>query len=184
MLLILDGCIKGNKKAQRRFFQHFYGLVRNTCNRYGDTKQQTEEMLNDSFYQIFRSLERYDSERNINPWIIGITIKCCLMHQRKYFEKIQTVEYHPSQELEKIDFWELGKDDNIDYLHLLRHLPKACRIIINLFVIEEYKHQEIAELLNISIGTSKSNLHRAKKLLAEMLEKDNKGRLKLKSTYE
>jgi len=184
ILLILDGCIQGNRKAQRRFFEHFYGLIKKTCNRYADTKEQSDEMLNDSFYQIFRSLERYDPERNITPWIIGITIKCCLMHQRKYFEKLPTFELHPSEEIQDSDNWKFWGDDNFDYLQLLRHLPKACRIIINLFVIEEYKHQEIAQMLSITVGTSKSNLHRAKKLLADMLEKDNKGHLKLKSAYE
>jgi len=73
ILLILDGCIQGNKKAQRRFFEHFYGLIRSTCDRYADSKQQSEEMLNDAFYQIFRSLDRYDTERKITSWIIGIT---------------------------------------------------------------------------------------------------------------
>lgn len=182
--LIILGCLDKNRQSQKLFFKQFFGLIKSICNRYANTEEQSEEMLNDSFYQIFISLGRYDSKRPIEPWISGITVNCCLMYQRKYFKILDRAvsNYEINEDIfDKIDFLD---DRDFDYKNLLHKLSPAYRTIINLFIIEEYKHQEIADKLGISVGTSKSQLHRAKKQLYQMLEKDKNGKLKLKPKYD
>jgi RNA polymerase sigma-70 factor (ECF subfamily) len=119
-----------------------------------------------------------------NPWLKKLCINCCLQYKRKYFKKHSLFELHDSyKNIESIDL-AMPEVEDKDYMQLLSKLPQACKTVLNLYVIEEYKHQEIADLLGISIGTSKSNLARAKRLLFKMLEKDSRSKLKLKSNLD
>lgn len=178
--LIVRGCLDKNKQSQKHFFKLYFGLIKSICNRYANKPEQADEMLNDSFYQVFKSIHTYDQDRAIEPWISGVTVKCCLMYQRKYFKNLdkEVLGYELKEEM--IASTPLPEDSD-DYQKLLHKLPQTYKTIINLYVIEEYKHQEIAEMLGISVGTSKSQLHRAKKLLYDMLERDSRGKLKFKS---
>lgn len=182
--LIIDGCLQGNVLLQDKLFKMFYSFVMSICSRYGSSTEESKEMLNDTFYTVFKHISKYDPQYPFEPWLRKVCVNTCLKYKRKYLkegDKKATLEV--TDELLNREYTALPEVEDLNYLQLLQHLPEACKIIINLYIIEEYKHHEIAEALNISVGTSKSNLHRAKQLLYKMLEKDKRGRLKLKSNY-
>jgi len=181
--LLIEECLKGNPLAQDRLFEYYYGFVYSICKRYSKNEDSTKEMLNDTFYRCFKKLDKYDLKYPFEPWLRKLCVNCCLRHIEKYKRKIDFDTIDKLEVADNQDHIFLPEVEDLNYLKLLEKLPHACRIVINLYVIEEYKHHEIAEKLNISVGTSKSNLHRAKKLLFEMLEKKGKNSLKLKSTY-
>lgn len=181
--LVIDGCLNANSLSQEKLFKLKYGYVKAICYRYANTSDEAKEMLNDSFYTLFKNLSKYDNKFPFEPWLRKLTINTCLKYKRKYSKEWRTDELTESHESLQTTNIVLPSTDELNYLHLLKNLPDACKTIINLYIIEEYKHHEIAELLDISVGTSKSNLHRAKQLLLKMLEKDSKGNLKLKSNY-
>ncbi len=126
-------------------------------------------MLNDAYYTVFKYIDRYDEQYDFKPWLRKVCINSCLQYLKKYTIKFETEEL--TQTAENINV-ELTDDIDSDHIFkMINQLPKAYRIVFNLYVIEEYKHQEIAELLGISVGTSKSNLSRAKMKLEEIIKK-------------
>lgn len=159
----------GNLAAERKLFELYYGYVMSICKRYGKSKQEVEEMLNDAYYTMFKYLDRYDEQYDFKPWLRKVCINSCLQYLKRYKIKFETEEL--TQTIENKDI-ELADDIDSDHIfQMISQLPNAYRIVFNLYVIEEYKHHEIAELLGISVGTSKSNLSRAKVKLEEILNK-------------
>lgn len=180
--LIIEGCLRGSDLSQDKLFRLFYGFVLSICKRYSSSNEESKEMLNDTFYTTFNHISKYDKAYPFEPWLRKLCINTCLKYKRKYIKEWDK-DTISLDEVTTETTVELPDTVDLDYLKLLQHLPEACKTIVNLYIIEEYKHHEIAEALNISVGTSKSNLHRSKQLLYKMLEKDNRGRLKLKSNY-
>lgn len=131
------------------------------CLRYSDDREEAAELLNEAFMKIFTNLKKFDLTKPFIPWLRKILINTCINNFRR--KKIEL-----TSELEN-DHGHQASDDilsGISYreiLDMIRKLSPAYRAVFNLYVIEGYKHEEIAELLNISVGTSKSNLAKAKK---------------------
>ena len=177
--LIIEGCLKGHAPSEQKLFESYYAYVKSICLRYAGNLEEAEEMLNDTFYKVFRYLERYDQEQRFLPWLRKVCINACLEYNRKYLQKIAIEPLEKSME-ETIgpdhDFFEL--DPQVDVSACLRLLSPAYRTIFNLYVIEEYKHHEIAEILSISVNTSKSNLSRAKEVLKKHLAKSQNTKTK------
>ena len=178
--LVIEGCLNRQPDAQRRLFELRYGLVMSICMRYGKNSEEAKEMLNDTFYTVFKFIDRYDNSYPFEPWLRKLCVNCCLMYQRKYFKKEKLFPLEEKYADQQITEIKIPDASELDYMKILNKLPPACKTVINLYVIEGYKHHEIADQLNISIGTSKSNLARAKRLLYEIIEKDSKGNLILK----
>lgn len=166
--LIIAGCLDHNQAAERRLFELFYGYVRSVCVRYAKQKQEAEEMLNDTFYTAFRYLDRYDPAYDFKPWIRKVCVNCCLQHLKKYDSKLELVDVEQVETVERTEV-NVGDVEGSELLQMIKKLPPAYRIVFNLYVMEEYKHSEIADLLKISIGASKSNLSRAKAKLQELI---------------
>jgi RNA polymerase sigma-70 factor (ECF subfamily) len=157
--------------AERKLFELYYGYVLSICQQYGKSKQEFEEMLNDTFYTVFRYLVRYDEQYDFKPWLRKVCVNSCLKYLKKYRIEFETEELTQRTENRNV---ELADDISSDHVFkIINQLPRAYRIVFNLYVIEEYKHHEIAELLGISVGTSKSNLSRAKMKLEEIIMKSN-----------
>lgn len=165
--LILEGCLVGKSASERKLFELFYGYVMSICHRYSGSKEDAKEMLNDTFLTVFKYLDRYDSEYPFRPWIRKVAINCCLKHLKKYSRLTSKREVTFSKSHLLVD----QKDDEESCQRLIQFLPPRYRAVFNLFVMDEYKHHEIAELLDISVGTSKSNLSRAKKYLEDILRR-------------
>lgn len=134
-------------------------------------------MLNDTFYNVFRYLDRFDTKYDLKPWLSKVCVNCCIRYLKKYPSPSFIVDLDQAQIGEQ-----LTSDDEATlgdhYLKIIKELSPQYRTVFNLYVFEEYKHSEIAELLGISVGTSKSNLSRAKAYLAKRIEEHQEGKSK------
>ena len=160
--LILEGCRNKNPLSQRKLYEYYYGYAMNISLRYGKNKEEALEILNDGFLKVFRNLDRYDSSYPFKTWLRKVLVNTGIDYyrsQKNKFSFLELTENH--QELES-SLPELTLAPNEDMLPVIQELPPMYRLVFNLYVMEEYKHHEVAELLGISVGTSKSNLARAK----------------------
>lgn len=136
------------------------------CLKYSSTRQQAEDNLQDAFLMIFNSMSQYKNKGSFEGWMKRIVINTALQKYRKQrvFEIIRDDYKEPEIEVE-------DDDVSVDYLlEIIQQLPDRYRQVFNLYVLDGFSHKEIAEMLNISTGTSKSNLARARVILKEKIE--------------
>jgi len=139
------------------------------CKRYLKKEEEIEEALADAFFTIFTKLDQLKEAYAFEAWAKRITVNHCLATIRKatnfnmYLDDVKLLS-QPSVD-------ELNTLEEEDLLNLLNHIPDGCKTVFNLFVIEGYGHKEIAEMLKISEGTSKSQLNAAKTKLKELVNK-------------
>ncbi|WP_368406938.1 RNA polymerase sigma factor [Tenacibaculum singaporense] len=155
--------------AQAQVYQLFSGKLFALCLKYSRNYQDAEDILQDSFLTIFKKMPQYQHKGSFEGWMKRITINTAL---QKYREKspLQLVSEAPDEEI--VEEIELETENvNIDVLlEFIQSLPDRYRLVFNLYVLDNYSHKEIAELLNISVGTSKSNLSRARQILKKEME--------------
>lgn len=166
---IVKKCIKGNRKAQKALYELCHRQVMGICLRYCRSKEEAEDVFQECFIKIFDQLEKLRTPQAFWGWMKSLTIRTCLSHFRKntlLVEDITEAWTVESNAYESI-FSQMETQAIID---LINKLPAGYRLIFNLFEIEGYKHSEIAEMLQISIGTSKSQLSKAKAMLCKELE--------------
>ena len=168
---LLDGCRNGHRKSQELLYRRFYGYGMGVCLRYTRTRDEATEVLNDGFMKVFAKTEKYDPEKSFKGWLRRIMINTALDHYRRqskhYFhEDVQAAENTTDNEtvLDRLAHEEL--------VLLVQQLTPAYRMVFGLYVMDGYTHEEIAGQLNISVGTSKSNLARAREQLRTMLKQN------------
>jgi RNA polymerase sigma factor (sigma-70 family) len=160
-------------EAQSKVYHLFADKLFAVCLKYSKNYQDAEDNLQDSFLTIFAKIKQYKYKGSFEGWLKRITINTAI---QKYREKapLQIVkEVADEIEEEEVDLENTGFTVAI-LLVLIQQLPDRYRMVFNLFVLDEYSHKEIAALLNISEGTSKSNLSRARKILKEKLATQKK----------
>lgn len=164
---LLLQCQRNDRNAQRKVYEKMAGKLYSVCRRYLKNDEDIEEALADTFYKIFTKIDQLHNPDIFEAWARKITVNECLQKLRT------TKKLHISIEENHI----ISADEHIsfekDILHLLNFLPEGCRAIFNLFAIEGYPHKEIAVMLSISEGTSKSQLNFARKKLQELLVNQN-----------
>lgn len=165
---LIQGCIKGKKRAQEQMYKLYAPKMFSICMRYIKAQENAEECLSNGFIKIFDKIETKRQESSLEGWIRKIIVNECLQFIRK-----QKSDYLYLDELNKEPFNEdIEPDiDTHTIFEAVRMLPSGYRTIFNLYAIENYKHIEIAEQLNISINTSKSQYSKAKKMLQGILVK-------------
>jgi RNA polymerase sigma factor (sigma-70 family) len=166
---LIKECQRGKREAQKALYKMHYSFSLGICMRYATSKEQAQEVMNDGFMKVFKYIEKFDSDRPFLPWLKQILVNCSID------------SYNKEQKRVKEDDLESGMNkgggdstlDEITYdemLEMIRELPAAYQTVFNLRAIEGYKHEEIAEMLGISVGTSKSNFSRAKEKLRKYLD--------------
>ena len=165
---LIHGIRKGNRQAQKALYEKYSPVLFGLCRRYVKSYEDAEDVMVDGFYKIMSKIDQYTGKGNFEGWMKRIMVNESLMHIRKRHNMNMTVE---------IADYDMPKDPTIeqdlaaqDILDLLDKLPTGYRTVFNMYVIEGYKHREIAEILEISINTSKSQLILAKKRMREMVE--------------
>ena len=160
---------KGSAAAQKCLFDLMNDKMMLLCRRYVKTYQDAEEILLDGFYKFFKNLSSftYQGDGSVNAWLKKIMINECLMFLRKKHSFIMATE----QEAEEIPLQEeaLNNLSASEIFNLIVELPIGYRTVFNLYVIEGMSHKEIARLLGVAEGTSKSQLNKAKLLLQKNL---------------
>jgi RNA polymerase sigma-70 factor (ECF subfamily) len=156
-----------NQKAQLALYDRFSAKMLGACRAYIKDLQFAEDVMITAFHKAFLNIEKYEPYGSFEGWLRRIMVRECISYLRVQKNKFNTVEiedYHLEHDSINV------KDSDSDVIAgVLDELPVGCKTVFNLYVIENYKHKEIAELLNISIGTSKSQLAHAKKLLKARL---------------
>ena len=158
-------CIEGNRLSQKQLYELFAPKMFGVCLRYSKNREEAEEILQEGFVQVFKSLKNFRHEGSFEGWIRKIMVYCAIQHFRSKSKMHRVVH------IETANVEEPGSEDILpqlakkELLKMVQALSPAYRMIFNLYVFEGMKHREIAEHLGISEGTSKSNLFDAKIIL-------------------
>lgn len=170
---LIEACINGERAAQRILYDIFSKKMYVVCLRYTKSQQEAEDVLQEAFIKIYKNLNTYRGESRLDYWIKRIVINTALNNQRKKLYMYPMVDIDEVQNT--VERNKVLSDFRVDeLLRMIRELPDGCQTIFNLFAIEGYSHKEIAEMLNVSEGTSKSQFSRARKLLQEKLAEEEK----------
>ena len=170
--LIVEGCRRNNRNSQRKLFEHFFAYGMSICLRYGKNREEAEEILNNGFLKVFRFIDKYDSEYPFRIWLRRILINTAVDYHRANHKHLAFLELKPNHNLKADDLPMPEIDSEEDVLPILQQLTPGYRMVFNLYVMEGYKHDEIAEMLDISSSASRSNLVRAKNMLREIYIKN------------
>ena len=160
LILLLE---KNDRKVQRQIYDRLFPMLSAVCARYLDAKEDIEDILAESFYIIFTQIRQLNAPEAFYSWSKKITINQCLLFLKKRisFDELP-VELYDSEPAKNNGYYK-------DVEHFIDQLPQGCKSVFNLSVIEGYTHKEISRLLNISEGTSKSQLSFAKNKLKGFL---------------
>lgn len=175
----IRGCVLNNRESQKKIYSSFYGYAMSICHRYTSHEEDAVEILNDGFLKVFIEIYRFkpayaDTVSSFKGWLRKIMIYTAIDHFRKN-KKHQLVGELNETYMHVPDAHE-NAIDKISYEEIrtaIRQLTPGYRTVLNLFIIEGFSHEEIANQLEISVGTSKSNLAKARKQLQKILFQQN-----------
>jgi len=167
---LIAGCRQKDRKAQKQLFDQYAPKFLGVCFRYVKNREDAEDVLIQGLYKVLNNIDKYSGMGSFEGWMRKVIVNEALMFLRKqkrivFTQNIEDVT--PPAVPQKVEH-QMAADE---ILALLDQLPDGYRTVFNLYVIEGYKHREIAEMLGISINTSKSQLILAKKRLQQLLEK-------------
>jgi RNA polymerase sigma factor (sigma-70 family) len=160
---------QGDEHAQGLLYRQFAKAMFNICTRMTGTIADAEDLLQESFVLAFRNMHQLKSPAHFGGWLKRIVINECIRHSKKKTRWEELNEGY--QEFPKEDDNWLIEIDIRRVQEEIKKLPDACRTVFNLYVLEDYSHKDIAEALNVTVSTSKSQYHRARQLLKERLLK-------------
>jgi RNA polymerase sigma factor (sigma-70 family) len=175
---LIEGCRSNSRTSQKELYLLLKEYAMKICYRYQNNVEQVEEIMNEGFIKLFKNIHQFEETRHsdilasLKGWFKRILINTCIDHYRKNASYINGQML--SEDAENIaDKQETGLDvlSYKEIIEAIRQLSPAYRTVFNLFVIEGLTHEEIARQLNISIGSSKSNLSKARENLRKILTK-------------
>lgn len=183
--LLVSRCIRNHRKSQEIVYKMFYGKMMAVCRRYTRNDDQAKDILQDGFIKVFKNIETFNFGGSFEGWVRRIIVNTAIDFTRR--AKNDYLLMNESQEIENFENDLINDDgdegeyevpfDVNDVIKGMDQLSTAYRTVFNLYVFENFSHQEIADALNISVGTSKSNLAKAranlKKILNKQLEKQH-----------
>ena len=171
---LIQSCIEGNTEAQYVIYTQNAKKVYNSCYRITRNVEDAEDLVQEVFVTAFKSLHNFRNESKLSTWLRSIAIRMSLQHiKKKRIDLVYQDEIATSTEDESDAEFEMG-DNTIgieEIKEAVNELSNGYRIILSLYLLEGYSHQEIAEYLNINVGTSKSQYSRAKTQLKKILHK-------------
>lgn len=167
---LVKKCLEKDALAQKQLFEFYSKRMMGVCLRYSKDKGEAQEVLQIGFIKVFEKLTLYNGKGSLEGWIRKVVVNTALDNIRKNKKFMDNVE------MDKVDF-QLQNDDVSGYeelkaqdlLKIIQAMPTGFRTVFNLFAVEGYSHKEIAEELNISVSTSKSQYSRARVYLQKVL---------------
>lgn len=168
---IIRGCHKGERKAQQALYEKYKPMLFNICLRYASGWHEAEDWLQDGLVRIFTNLYQYQPTGPFGAWLRRVMVNTALEQLRKRKRAFSTVEISEVPDTFEADENLFAKFRQEALVRMLQQLPEGYRAVFNLYVMEEYSHQEIGEMLGIAESASRSQLSRAKAMLRKMLEK-------------
>ena len=166
---IIKGCLKQKGRAQKALWEKYKSVLFGICLRYTKTNTDAEEVLQEGFIKIFNSLVKYEGKGSFEGWMKRVMVYTAIdLHRKKKPEYLSKNEEEEITEITE-DYIEESMDaDTI--MEIMHQLPDGYKVVLNLYAVEGFTHKEIAQELNISIGTSKSQLAKARKYFANLLK--------------
>ncbi len=167
---LIDGCLRGRQLAQKLLYDKFAGKMMAVCLRYAQTTFEAEDVLQEGFLTVFRTLGSFRRECPLEFWIRRIMINAALRQHRRNASLVAVSDGDYPETLASEEFT-LSNFNFNELLNMVQELAPRYRMVFNLYAIEGYTHKEIGELLTISEGTSKSQYSRARVILQTKLER-------------
>lgn len=173
-LKILEGCLSGKRSAQNKLYSRYAPVLLGICLRYARNKDEAEDILQDGFIKIFSSIAGFRGEGSFEGWLKRIIVNTAITHNK------QSLKHYFHADIDATDETLIINDDATDELPLVKipqatlmtliqKLPVGYKTVFNLYVFEHYTHQEIADLMGISVNTSKSQLMKARRVLVNKI---------------
>ncbi len=168
---IIKKCLRGNVAAQNQLYDAYKHSWYKVSLRYSRSKDEAQDVLQEGLVQIFRDLKQYDdSKSQFVTWSTRVLVHAALRYikRSKWQDSFIDMEDDINEEIIDSDYHSDLSEKEL--IKLVSKLPTGYRLVFNMYVLEGYTHQEIAQYLDISAGTSKSQLHKAKKMLRQEVE--------------
>ena len=164
---LIRDCKKKNASAQSQLYKLYASRLFSICLKYSKNYVEAEDNLQDAFVTIFNKIEQYKNKGSFEGWMKRITINTAL----KRYREVQVYSLIDESAIEDVDI-EIGNDEvDLDFLlQIIQDLPDRYRLVFNLYVMDGFSHNEIGKMLEISNGTSKSNLARARMILKQKIK--------------
>jgi RNA polymerase sigma-70 factor (ECF subfamily) len=169
---LVNGCRKNNRVYQHALYERYSSRMFSVCLRYASDRMLAEDFLQEGFIRVFTKIDQYKNSGSLEGWIKRIMVNTALQHIRRAKQEPPSVDSEEGLMIADTSESALDTLAADEVLALVAKLPAGYRLVFNLYVLEEYTHQEIAAELGISEGTSKSQLARARQHLQKMLKKN------------
>ncbi len=165
----IAGCIRNERDSQKALYQHFYSFAMGICLRYANDKLDAAGILNEGFFKVFKNIANYEPDKAFLPWLGRIITNTAIDFYRVNLKFSNHVDLDSTDVTHPVSTTH-DKLAYEDLLKMVQQLSPAYRTVFNLFAIDGFSHEEIAQMLQISVGTSKSNLFKARIKLQELLK--------------
>ncbi|MFN3840317.1 MAG: RNA polymerase sigma factor [Cyclobacteriaceae bacterium] len=171
---LVEGCLNGDRACQKALYDRYCRKMMVVCLRYSKSTLEAEDILQEGFVRVFQGLKGFRHDAKLETWMTRIMVNTALNHHRK------KLYLYPMVDVQEMDFpqqeMSLSGLQFSQLLEMIQSLPQGCQAVFNLFAMEGYSHKEIAEMLGISEGTSKSQYARARALLIEKINNEGHNR--------
>ena len=167
--VLVTGCQKQHRLAQKYLYQRYFGRMLGICMRYTNHRSEAEDVLNRAFLKVFQSIHKYEPKGSLGGWIARIVFNSSIDYVRSRVKYRQIMDFNTEKDI-AIQPDAIEQLYAYDLFKIIQQLPENTRIIFSLYVVDGYKHREIADLLGITISTSKWHLANGKKILKKRLE--------------
>lgn len=167
--IILAGCLKKQRASQHELYKLYYGYGMSVAIRYLEEESEALTVVNDAFLKVFKNIKQFDEAKPFKPWFRRIIVNTAINRikkQAKYRKETGMDEVNDIADREEI----LSQINYQELVALVQSLTASYRSVFNMYVIDGFRHDEIAKTLGISVSTSKSNLVRARRKLRDLLE--------------
>ncbi|MDX2001303.1 MAG: RNA polymerase sigma factor [Chitinophagales bacterium] len=173
---VIKGCIIGDRTAQQTLYSRYSPKMFSICLRYAKDYHSAEDILQEGFIKVFKYISKFRREGSFEGWLRRIFVNTAIEHLRKSVSLYPIVN-DDDKPMDIIDESVFDHLDEQDLLNMVQSLSPGYRTVFNLYVVEGYSHKEISQMLEISEGTSKSQLARARQLLQRKVEASQGTRL-------
>ncbi|MBN1989754.1 MAG: RNA polymerase sigma factor [Bacteroidales bacterium] len=167
---LVAGCLKNDRRVQEQLYRKYANEMYAICLAYESDRDSAKDILQEAFIKVFKSIDQFDKRGSLKGWIRRIITNTAIDFYRRKGVEANFVDVERIADVTPSNDEELGGYGSEDILAHVKRLPEGARVIFNLFALEGYSHKEIAERLNITEGTSKSQFSRARQLLQEWVK--------------
>lgn len=165
---LIRGCQKGRQRMQQELYRRYASRMYGLCMRYAGSREEAQDVLQEGFVKAFDKMPQYQFTGSFEGWLRRIMLSTAIDHYRRRQRHVPTEEL--LYETDTTAHWQPNTLDLQAVVDQVQLLPEGCRTVFNLFAVEGYSHKEIADMLGISEGTSRSQLNYAKRKLQQWIE--------------